>query len=219
MNSSSISQVWVHTLHKDLICIHSPLWSDAAIFPILSPHSFFMYLLCSNHTTGTRFQILTECTMLDHGFYGFLCPEFSLCLSQSVSSPRFKVLPTLSERINSATIMDSLGTFHLSSATQKLSVIGKKTIDSILDLLIFLCLVILALCLKECYYSLKYTGQPILKALAFRSPFIYILKGYRIEINICLGGGSPWHRFTGTSWPGQHGQLQTQRLPTPRSFP
>ena len=52
----------------------------------------------------------------------------SVCLSQSVSSSQFKVLPNLSERINSATILSSLRTFHLSSATQKLSVIGKKKI-------------------------------------------------------------------------------------------
>ena len=104
-------------LHTDLICIHSPLWSDPTTFPILFPQSFFMCFMCSNHTTGTRFPILTW-MLPDPWSHSFLCPEFSLCLSQSVSSPRFKALPNLSERINSATILNSPGTLPLSSATK-----------------------------------------------------------------------------------------------------
>lgn len=151
MNSSSVFQVWVHTLHKDLICIHSRLWSDPTIFPISCPQSFFMNLMCSNHTTGTRFPVLTHCLLLDRWFYSFLCPEFSLCLSQSVSSSQFKVLPSLSERINSATILNSLRTLHLSSATQKLSVIGKKKNRTPYRSTAFPVLTVLALCLKDCY--------------------------------------------------------------------
>ena len=82
-------------------------------------------------------------------------------------------------------------------------VIGKNKSDSILDLFLLLfnlCVLLFVFShagstpfVKEnVAYSLKCTGEPILKALTFNSPFIEI-KSCRTENNICPVGGLEEH--------------------------
>ena len=60
------------------------------------------------------------------------------------------------------------------------------------------------------HYSLKYTGEPVLKALTLESIHTEV-KSCRTENNICLIGGLQEH-------PVLCGQLQEQRIPTLRSL-
>ena len=70
-------------------------------------------------------------------------------------------------------------------------------------------------CYKNVAYSRKYTGEPILKALTFKS--ITIFHSYRDKKLQNREQYLPW-RFTWTWWPDLHAQLQEQRIPAPRSL-
>ena len=73
------------------------------------------------------------------------------------------------------------------------NVTEKNKSDSILDLFLFLRLFMLALhFLRSIAWSLKYTGQPILKVLTFKGVTLSIhieVKSCRTENNNCLVAG------------------------------